>query len=118
MTTALVPYTRAPEPDAGRGLRFRGGWLVSTPSARHVRWLAPWIQSVVSDVVNLPMLAVHSLIRDEWLRHRVAFGAAAVVVAWAMTVNPTLGFTVGVVLWVPLAWRLTKELTTVREVGA
>lgn len=117
-TTALVPYNPTPEPDAGVGLRFNRGWLVSTPSARHVRWLAPWIQSVIADAVNLPMLAVRTLIRDEWLRHRAAFGAAAVITAVTLNMNPTLGFVVGLALWVPLAWRLTVELTTVREVGA
>lgn len=114
-TTALVPYN--PEPDAGRGLRFHGGWLVSTPSATHVRWLAPWLQAVIADVVNLPALAVHALIRDPWLRHRAGFGAAAVITAVAMTVNPTLGFTVGLVCWIPLAWRLSVELTETREVA-
>lgn len=115
-TTALVPYN--PDAvDSGRGLRFSRGWLVSTPSAPHVRWLAPWLQSVIADAWNLPALAVHALIRDPWLRHRAGFGAAAVVTAVAMTVNPTLGFTVGVLSWIPLAWRLTVELAETREVA-
>src|SRR5262245_59574025 len=48
-STALVVYI-PPEPDAGRGLAFKRGWLISSPSARHVRWLAPWIQAVISNL--------------------------------------------------------------------
>lgn len=121
-TTALVPYTRAPEPDAGRGLRFRRGWLVSTPSAAHVRWLAPWIQAVIADAWNLPGLAVRSLVRrlvrDPLWRPCAAMVGWAAAVAVLIPKGPEATFVAGVIVLVPLAWRLSIELTETREAGA
>lgn len=84
---------------APRGLAVRYGWLVSTPQATHVRWLAPWLQCVVAEGTNLALLAARAL-RPHLpaLRPYAAYAGFALAVWIAAILAPYTLVMVGVIV--------------------
>lgn len=67
-----------PAEDAGVGLTFHRGWLVSSPRARRVRWLAPWVQAVMANLWNLAV----AFLRSPFTRSCLGLVACALLVCW------------------------------------
>ncbi len=91
--------------DSGRGLRFHGGRLTSHRHAARFRWLAPWLQVVISVIWNL--------LADPLTRRWVAVGVGAVVVRWLLDFRPEalFGALIAVLAW--MWWKLGGALEVV-----
>ena len=81
MTTALAIYV-PPSEDAGRGLVFRRGWLVSTASARHGRWLALWCQEALCWTWTVGVVLLRALWRFNRRDPRYLASVAAGAAVW------------------------------------
>lgn len=104
---------------AARGLAIRYGWLVSTPQATHARWLAPWLQCVVAEGLNLVLLAARALrphLPALW--PYAAYAGFALAVWIAAILAPYALVMVGVIVVVVFVATATSYRAVVRMVEA